>query len=84
MVETLQKIWIGELSTVRIHCTNCKSVTIEAKIEDIGKALKDGKCPSCGTNLETTAGSYQQLSDLFQSLRKESLAAKIEFILPVP
>jgi hypothetical protein len=94
MSETILRILLSELHTIRIVC-NCKTV-VEipiSKLTDSSRGKCEGMtCPGCGTyirNPGTGTGNipgddaFDLLSKAWQDLQKIQGNFHIEFVLPV-
>ena len=49
MTETIRRVKLAELTTIRVSCAKC-GVVLESKIEDVvGEKTKFNTCQGCGT-----------------------------------
>jgi hypothetical protein len=67
MSETILKILLEELKTVRLVCKACNRGVIEVSIERFGEALNKGECRFCQTAFFPSSGPGAK--DPFNSLR---------------
>lgn len=86
MSETLLKILLSELDTVRVRCmaTDCKAIT-EVRLADVSRAFQGAKCPVCGAEFDSQSGTQSALAALARAVRNTQAAAdkyQVEFVLP--
>jgi DNA repair exonuclease SbcCD ATPase subunit len=86
MSETVLRILLGELKTVRILCKghsgrSCKGV-VELSVEAMAELYKDQKCPLCGADIPNTSTNHlEQLGKALVALR-DFKTFDVEFVIP--
>ena len=86
--ETVHRFRLSELSAFRIVCQNpgCKSVC-EVSLERLGKILRAGDCPFCGTTLldpnkQQGQAYLSALADAIRNLIDREDKVAVEVVLP--
>jgi hypothetical protein len=86
--ETILKVPIGDLTTLRIACDGCGSAA-ELSLDGLDHSGKGIACPGCGAVLRDaparSAGSPDAFDKLAQAVRelKRMRGRTLEFVLPV-
>lgn len=86
MSETVLRILLGELTTVRIRCKGhsgrpCPGI-VELSIEAMTELYRNQKCPLCGADIPNTATNHlEQLGKSLTALR-DFKTFDVEFVLP--
>lgn len=86
MSETVLKILLGELKTVRILCKGkngkgCRGI-VELPVEAIAELYRDQKCPLCGVDIPNTSTNHlEQLGKTLIALR-DFKTFEVEFVIP--
>jgi hypothetical protein len=86
MSETILKILLSELATLRITCRACKA-TVEVPIDSLNRGRKSIICPGCGVPMRSVShhqpDAFDALADAVQGLKKLQ-DCDAAFVLPVP
>jgi tRNA(Ile2) C34 agmatinyltransferase TiaS len=86
MVESIFKVLLSELTTVRVVCNKC-GTAIEVSLNALGR-IDGTRCAPCGTNFPMNPpGELGRLGSLQRAIEAASasdLAYHVEFSLPIP
>lgn len=87
MSETVLKIMLSELTTVRIHCQgldgqgSCPGI-VEMALAKMVEKYQSQKCPLCGASIPNTSPNHlEQLGRSIEALNGQR-GLKIEFVIP--
>lgn len=91
MTETILKVKLEELKTVRVTCTNCGTV-VEIPTHKIAKTFEDQHCKHCDRpfvqHTDHTRphvfGSFQTGLMAMQELEKHDKKVTVEFVIKSP
>ncbi len=89
MSESIMRVNAREITTVRVVCEKCKRGTVEVKLGELGRALKDGCCLLCGyehfkPTTELQDNVILQLRLALEGLQKAGLQLRVEFDVARP
>ncbi len=85
MTETILRVRLDELTTVRVRCTNCDRVT-EVAVTDLGSTFQSYQCQHCHQNFlpDKDGNAFADYSRAVARLAKLSEQAAIEFVVEDP
>lgn len=81
MSETVLRILLSEIKTLRITCKNCKAV-IETLPDDLYNKTNNGQCKFCNQPLASISHIFD-LARAIENLSKTEDTVTVEIVLPV-